>query len=119
VKIVGLSQKAHDKFGLRVMKDLLGSSHLLDAAFAHDHHPVRHLQRLFLIVRDENAGDVNFIVQPPQPGAQFLAHLRVQRPERFVEKQHLGLDRERPANATRCRCPPESCAGYRSAYRSN
>ena len=35
-------------------------------------------------------------MQPPQPRAQLLAHPRVERAERLVEQQHLGLDRERP-----------------------
>ncbi len=30
-----------------------------------------------------------------QPSPQFLAHLGVERAERLVEQQHLGLDRER------------------------
>ena len=44
---------------------------------------------------DEDAGDVQLVVQPAQPAAQLLAHLGVERAERLVQQQHLGLDRER------------------------
>ena len=52
-------------------------------------------ERLFLIMRDEDAGDFDLVVQPPQPSAQFLTHLGVERAERLVEQQHSRLDRER------------------------
>ena len=61
----------------------------------HDDHAVGELERLFLIVRDEHAGQVNLGVQPPQPAPQLLPHLGVERAERLVEQQHLRLDRER------------------------
>ena len=46
-------------------------------------------------MRDEDAGDVQLVVQPPQPAAQLLAHLGVERAERLVQQQHLGFDRQR------------------------
>ena len=61
----------------------------------HDHDPVGDLQRLFLVVRDEHAGDVQFVVQAAQPATQLLAHLGVERAERLVEQQHARLDGER------------------------
>ena len=53
----------HEGVG-RVLVDLIGSAGLLDFALVHDHDPVGHLQRLLLIVGDEDAGDVDFVVQP-------------------------------------------------------
>ena len=58
---------------------------------AHDHDAVGHLERLFLIVGDEDAGDAQLIVQPPQPTAQVFPHLGVERPERFIQEQHARL----------------------------
>ena len=54
------------------------------------------LHRFFLVVGDEHRRDVHLVVQSPQPRAQLLAHLRVERAERLVEQQHLRLHRERP-----------------------
>ena len=55
----------------------------------HDHDAIGDLEGFLLIVGDEDAGDVNLVVQPAQPLAQLLAHLRVERAERLVEQQHL------------------------------
>ena len=38
---------------------------------------------------------MQLVVQLAQPAAQFLAHLGVERAERFVEQQHARLDRQR------------------------
>ncbi|MNT13424.1 hypothetical protein D3C72_1483940 [compost metagenome] len=75
--------------------DGLGRAVLLDVAAVHQHHLVGHFQRLFLVMGDEHAGHVQFIVQAAQPAAQLLAHLGVERAEGFVEQQHLGLHRQR------------------------
>ena len=68
---------------------------LLDPAVAHHDDLVGDLHRLLLVVRDEDRRHVHLVVQPAQPRAQVLAHARVERAERLVEQQHLGLDRER------------------------
>ncbi len=62
----------------------------------HDHHPVGDLECLFLIVRDEDAGHVDFVVEATNPLPQFLTHLRIERAERLVQQQHARLRRERP-----------------------
>ena len=61
----------------------------------HQHHAVGDFERFFLVVRDEDAGDVQLVVQAAQPAPQLLAHLGVERAEGFVEQQHARLDRER------------------------
>jgi hypothetical protein len=38
---------------------------------------------------------MQIVVQAAQPAAQFLAHFRVERPERLVEQEHFRLDGER------------------------
>ena len=63
--------------------------------FVHHHDAVGELERLFLIVRHEDAGEVNLVVQPAQPAAQLLPDLGVERAERLVEQQHLRLDGQR------------------------
>ena len=94
VEQIHVPQKVVDEGRERVVVDVVGRADLLDAAFIHHHHAVGHLQRLFLIVGDKHAGDVNFVVQLPQPAAQFQADLRVQRAERLVQQQDAGLDRQ-------------------------
>jgi hypothetical protein len=76
--------------------DLLRRAHLLHLAVVHQHHAVGHFQRFFLVVGDEDRGDVQLVVEPAQPAAQLLAHLGIERAEGLVEQQHPRLHRQRP-----------------------
>ena len=85
----------HEVVGGPVVQ-LVGIAHLLDLAVIDDHDPVGDLHRLLLVVGDEHGGHVHLVVQPSQPRPQVLAHVGVERAERLVQQQHLGLDRQRP-----------------------
>src|SRR3569832_1060313 len=94
MKKIHVADELIDEGRRRVVIDLVGRADLFDLAAVHHHHAVCDLHRLVLIVRDEDAGDVNLVVQASQPAPQFLAHLGVERAEGLVEQQHLGFDRE-------------------------
>ena len=51
------------------------------------------------------------VVEAAQPVAQLDAHLGVERPNGSSSSKTLGEIARARANATRCRCPPESSAG--------
>ena len=70
----------------RIVVDLFGSAGLLDPPLVQNHHLVRDFQGFFLVVGDENAGEVNFVVQVTQPAAQLQPHLGVQSAERLVKQ---------------------------------
>jgi hypothetical protein len=72
---------------------------LFDAAAVHHDDAVGDVHRLLLVMRDDHGGRVSLVVQPPQPDAQLLAHARVERAERLVQKEHLRVDRERAREA--------------------
>jgi hypothetical protein len=57
---------------------------------------VGELERLGLIVRDEQRGDASLLVEAVQPVAQLLPHAGVQRAEGLVEQEDLGLGGQRP-----------------------
>ena len=78
-----------------MVPDLLRRADLFDLAVVHQHHAVGDFERFFLVVRNENAGDMQVIMQSAQPAAQLFAHLGVERAEGLVEQQNLGLDRQR------------------------
>ena len=61
----------------------------------HHDDAIGHFQRLLLVVRDEHAGHMHFVVETPQPAAQLLPNPRVERAERLVQQQHARLDGER------------------------
>ena len=90
-----VTEELVDERGRRVVEDLLRRSDLLDAPVIHDDDPIGDLERLLLVVRDEDAGHVDFVVQATEPLAKLLAHLGVERAEGLVEQQHAGLSGER------------------------
>jgi hypothetical protein len=62
---------------------------------AHDHDPVRQLERLLLVVRHVDGRDPELTLDLADLLAQGDADLRVERGERLVEEEDLRLDRER------------------------
>ena len=89
------ADEAEDEGRVRPVVDVVGGADLLDRALAHDDDAVGELQRLFLVVGDEDGGVAGAVVDLAQPAAQFAAHLRVERAERLVEQQHARLDGQR------------------------
>ena len=112
---VGQAQHVHvaeepgDERGRRVLVQLLGRAHLLDPPAVEHHDLVGDLEGLLLVVGDEQARDVDLVVEPAEPGAQLLADLGVEGAERLVEEQHLGPGGQGPRQA------PPAGAGRRRA----
>jgi hypothetical protein len=79
-----------------VIVDFPWRADLLDAGVVHDDDAIGHFQGFLLVVGDEDARDVQLLMQLPQPAPQFEAHFGIERPERLVEQQHLRLDGECP-----------------------
>ena len=96
VEHVDLAQEFHDELRGRLVEHFFRRADLFDLALVHHDDAVGDFERFFLIVRDENAGDVNFVVQPAEPGPQALADFGIECTERFVQQQHLRLDGQRP-----------------------
>jgi hypothetical protein len=82
------AEEAVNERRLRCAPHFFRRADLLDLTVIHEHHTVGHFKRFFLIVGDEDARDVQLVVQAAQPAAQLLAHLRIERAERFVEQQN-------------------------------
>ena len=95
VEQVHAAEEVVDERAGRLVVDRLGRADLLDAPAVHHHDAIGHLERLVLVVGDEHAGDLELVVQPPQPAAQLLADLGVERAEGLVQQQHARLDGER------------------------
>jgi hypothetical protein len=73
----------------------------------HDRETVRHGERLFLVVGDEDERDAGLVLQPLELDLHVLAQLQIERRQRLVEQQNLGPRRQARASATRCCWPPE------------
>src|SRR6056297_174963 len=85
-----------DLAGARPAVERLRRVELGDAALEHHRDAVRHRQRLFLVVGDEDKGDADLPLETPELALHLLAHLLVERRKRLVEQQHLRLENERP-----------------------
>ncbi len=68
---------------------------LLDPAAMHHCDPVRHRQRLVLVMRDEDRGGADLAQQALEVDLHGLAQLAVERREGLVEQQKLRPDDER------------------------
>lgn len=71
---------------------------LLDAAVAQQQDAVGHRHRFGLVVRDAQGRQPERHDQFAQPGARFLAQLRVEVRQRFVEQDHRRVVDERARN---------------------
>ena len=56
----------------------------------HDRDPVRHRERLVLVVGHDHEGDPDLVLQADELELHLLAQLLVERRERLVEQQNLG-----------------------------
>ena len=84
--MIGPTQEVHDEAVGRMVKHFLRAAHLLDLTLVQDDDLIGHGEGFFLVVGDEDAGDMKLIVQSAQPGTQLFADLRVQGAERLVEQ---------------------------------
>ena len=94
---VGFTQKAGCKFGRRAFIKFFGCADLFDGSVTHDHDPVRHRQRFFLIMGHVDKRRADAAVDVLELFLHFDAQLFVKRTKRFVQKQH----RRRKAQGTR------------------
>ena len=94
-------QKVHhaDEFGhaarIGAAIEHLGFGQLRDLALEHHRDAVRHHQRFFLVMRHQHEGNADLPLQLDQLDLHLLAHLLVERAQRFIEQQHLGLQDQR------------------------
>ena len=75
--------------------EFIGRADLLDPPGVHHDDPIRERQRLRLRVGDEDEGDAEAALQQLQLVLNALAQIGVERAERLVEQQDVGLDHKR------------------------
>ena len=86
---IGFADEVGDEALGRLVVDVPRRADLQDLARRHHRDAVRHGQRLFLVVGDEDEGDAGLVLQPLQLDLHLLAQLEVERRQRLVEQQHL------------------------------
>ena len=92
---VDRAQEARHEARARAQIDVLRRAHLLDAPCVHHRQLVRHGERLLLVVRDQQERDADAALQGLQLDAHLLAQFRIERRQRLVQQQHVGLQHQR------------------------
>ena len=92
---VGAADKIGDEPRARPLVDFLGVADLLDPSVIEDGDPVGHRQRFALVVRDEDEGEAERVLQGLQLALHRLAQFQVERAERLVEQQNFRAQDER------------------------
>src|SRR6266550_5072784 len=80
------ADEAGDELGRGLLVDLDRRADLLDQPVRHDRHAVAHGQSLFLVVRDIDERDPDFLLNLLELNLHLLAQLQVERTEGLVEK---------------------------------
>src|SRR5262249_53458303 len=91
----GVAHECHDERRRGTVIDLVRRADLLQLSGIQNGDAVGELDSLLLIMRDEDRRVAGPLVKLAQPATQVLAHLGVERAERFVEEQDARVDRER------------------------
>ena len=89
------AEEVGDECRLRALVDVARRAELLDPAARHHREPVRHRQRLLLVVRDVEEGDADLALDRLELDLELAAELRVERAERLVEQEHRRREHER------------------------
>ena len=89
------AEECRDEPRARPGVELVGAADLEQAPLVHHADAVGHREGLVLVVRDEDGGDAELLLDPADRAAQLLADLGVQRAEGLVEQQHFGPVGER------------------------
>ena len=122
---VVLAHELGDEGALGPLIEVLRRRHLLDHPMVQHRDAVRHGQRFGLVVGDVDHGDAQALVEVLDLVLHLLAQLLVERAERLVHQDQLGLEharaRPRPAAAgrpswARRRCPKPASWTMSSAF---
>ena len=96
-QVRGAEEGRHEaRRGPRVQ--LVRRAHLQEPALTHDADAVRQGKGFLLVVRHEHGRDPELALHLADGAPQLLADLRVERPERLIEQEHLGLVGQRPCH---------------------
>src|SRR4249920_139211 len=79
VKEIHIAEKSINKRICRVVVNALRRSDLLDAPCIEDGNAIGYFKGFFLIMGDENAGNIDFVMQSSQPCSKFAPDTRVER----------------------------------------
>ena len=95
IRDIGAADEARHEGGGRLQIQLARRGQLLDAPLVEHRDAIRHGQGLALVVGHVDEGDAELLLQALELDLHFLAQLQVERAQRLIEQQHLGMIDER------------------------
>ncbi len=95
---IGGAEKGCHILGGRIVVDLSGRPNLFDVSHVDDGDAIAKFKRFFLIVCNENRGDVYFFEQRTNLATQVASCLRIKCAKRLIEEQHFRLVSQRTSN---------------------
>src|SRR5712672_3597867 len=93
---VGLAEESRNERCRGVQIDVGWGSDLYDAPFRHHGDAVGHHHGLVLVMRDEQDRDAEALLNLLDLALQAFAQLAIERAERLVEQQSIGLENKSP-----------------------
>ncbi len=94
-RVGGADEVGHER-GRGALVERARIGELLDPTAVHDRDPVRHRQRLLLVVGDVDEGRAGGLLDPLQLELHLAPQLQVERAERLVEQQRGRAVHQRP-----------------------
>src|SRR5262245_45518339 len=94
IQKVGKTEKARHEPAVRTVIGAVRRIDLLHPASIHYHDAVRHRQGLVLIVSHHDGGDAKPTLQLVDLSAHLFAKLAVERRQRFIQQQYVGLEHD-------------------------
>src|SRR5690349_8184944 len=92
VEEIDVTQEVINERARRPVIDFVRRADLFDPTAVHHRNLIGNLERLVLVVCDEDAGDADVVVKLTQPAAQFQPYFSVERSERLVQQKYARLD---------------------------
>ena len=97
------------------VENRFGGAGFDDPAEVHHRDPVGDVPDHRQVVADEDVGDPQLLLQVVEQVEHLRLHRQVQRGDRLVADDDVGVSASARAMPMRCRCPPENSCGYLSA----
>src|SRR4026209_1231759 len=94
VEQVDVAEKDINESIRRPVVNIFRCTNLFNSPLIHDRHEIGYFHGFFLVMCYEHTGNVNFVVEPAEPHAQFLTDPGIEGTERLVQKKDLGFNRK-------------------------
>src|SRR5438874_12022170 len=105
MKHVDVAEKMVDERSCRILIDLLRRTGLLDMSLVQHHDTICCFQGFFLVMRHQDARNVQFVMKPPKPASQLLSDFGIQCAEGFIKQEEFRFHGQRSSECNALTLP--------------